>query len=453
MISSSPIPSVAIVGRANVGKSTLFNRFLESRKALVSSIAGTTRDRAEGLCIWRAQVTRVIDTGGTDIKHPDDIEAEILRQANVAMDEADIILLLVDAEVGLTDFDRQLAKRIEGLKKPFLIAANKADTSPSKTRLNDPWNWSLGTPLFVSAARGHGVGDLLDEVYAMLTAIKRPPQDIVEVVASRVMVIGKPNVGKSSLLNKVLKNERFIVSPVEHTTREPNDTTIEHKGRQYVFVDTAGIRRKIMPGQKKGLERQSVDKSLRSLKQTDVVLFVLDASARLGVQEKILAGQLAASNSGVIIVMNKWDLIEDKDTKTVNKFEADLRMVLTMLPYAPVLFVSAKTGLRTSNIFDMVDRVQRNRYAQLEDEALEDFLRRAISHHKPMKGMGTAPPKILGIKQVSTAPPAFELAIKSRQKKKLHESYVRYLQNRLHTEFKLVGTPIRIYVNPVQGGG
>lgn len=446
------IPKVAIVGRANVGKSTLFNRLLESRKALVSSIPGTTRDRAHGECVWRGQVIEFIDTGGVDIKHPDDIEAEIIRQANVAMEEADVILFLVDAQVHVTDFDRDLATRIEKLGKPMIIAANKADTAKAKSSVNEVWSWYHGEPMYISSVRSHGVGDLLDEIFEALKKIGKPAVDIIDVQATRVTVIGKPNVGKSSLLNKMLGKKRFIVSDVEHTTREPNDTTIKRKERNYVFVDTAGIRKKAMKKKMNGLEKLAVAKSLSSIKRSDIVLFVVEAHEKIGAQERVLAGNLSESDAGIIIVVNKWDLVEDKKTNTMKDYEKEVRFMLPMLKYAPIIFVSATKGQRTEKIFDLIDQVQLNRYTQIDPDELERFLRRAIVHHRPQKGMGTAPPKILGLKQVMTAPPKFELALKSRFKKKLKESYVRYLENRLHDEFELSGSPSRVYIKPVQGG-
>ncbi|HBL39084.1 TPA: ribosome biogenesis GTPase Der [Candidatus Uhrbacteria bacterium] len=447
-----PLPTIAIVGRANVGKSTLFNRLLESRKALVSPVPGTTRDRAEGECIWRARVIRVLDTGGVDIRHPSDIEAEILRQSDVAMREADVVLFLVDGEVPLTDFDRAFGAKIESLGKPFVIAVNKADTSAARDREDDAWTWRYGVPRRVSAARGHGVGDLLDEIFERLKAVGKPAADIVDMVATRVTVIGKPNVGKSSILNKLLGEERFIVSVVEHTTREPNDTRMTHDGRDYVFVDTAGIRRSSLRKKLTGLETQAVKKSLQSIKRSDVVLFVIEAQNAIGAQERILAGKLAESHAGTIIVVNKWDLIGGKETNTMKEAADELRFMLPMLQNAPVVFVSALTGSRVEKLFDVIDTVQRHRFAEFTDEELETFLKRAIIHHRPAKGMGSAPPKILGLKQIGTAPPRFELALKSRHKKKLQESYVRYLENRFHDEFGLEGTPIIIHVKPVQAG-
>lgn len=446
------IPTIAIIGRVNVGKSTLFNRLAESKKAMVSPIPGTTRDRAMCDCVWRGMVVRFVDTGGVDIKHPDEIETEIIRQADIAMKEADAIVLLIDAQMHVTDFDRKLAHKISKLGKPFIIAANKADTSRAKSCLNDPWTWSYGEPFIISSAHGHGVGDMLDELFRVLKSIGKPPVDIMDIQATRVTVIGKPNVGKSSLLNKLLKQDRFIVSNIEHTTREPNDTYFSHNGREYIFVDTAGMRRKAMKHDLTGLEKLAMIKNLDSVRKSDVVLFLIDASEPLGTQERVLAGMLSESDAGVIIVVNKWDLIEDKKTNTSREYDSDLRVLLPTLKHAAIIFVSALNGQRVESIFDLIDETQKHRYTQIDDEELENFIKRAIVHHRPPKGMGTAPPKILGFRQISTAPPKFEIAIKSRFKKKLQESYVRYLENRLHDEFKLVGTPIRVYIKPVQGG-
>ncbi|MDA1038125.1 MAG: ribosome biogenesis GTPase Der, partial [bacterium] len=378
---ASKAPTIAIVGRANVGKSTLFNRFLESRKALVSVIPGTTRDRQEGQCIWRGRVIDVVDTGGVDISKPDEIEKEIIRQADIAMDIADMILFLVDGSVELTDFDRMLVKKIDGLGKPFVVVANKVDTAEAKARELEAWGWGYGEPWRVSSIRGIGTGDLLDHIYEELEKINRPPVDIVDVIATRVTVIGKPNVGKSSLLNKVINKERFIVSPREHTTREPNDTMIEHNDRQYQFVDTAGIRRQALKTKSNGLEKQAIDRSLRSLKRADIALFVIEAGQRIGTQERILGGLLATSDAGTIVVVNKWDLIEGKETNTIKEFEKEFRADLPMLKNIPMVFVSSLTGKGTDKIFPVIDQVQRNRYRQIDEEELENFLKRAITHH------------------------------------------------------------------------
>jgi GTP-binding protein len=446
------IPTIAIVGRINVGKSTLFNRLAGFRKAIVSSMPGTTRDRAICDCIWRGLVVRCVDTGGVDIKNPDEIEREIIRQAEIAMAESDAIIVLVDAQTHVTDFDRKLADKVSKLGKPFLIAANKADTSKAKSCVNDPWTWSYGEPFLISAAQGHGVGDMLDELFKMLEKIGKPPADIVDVQATRVTVIGKPNVGKSSLLNKLLQQNRFIVSSIEHTTREPNDTHFNRNEREYIFIDTAGMRRKAMKRDVAGLEKLAVEKNLESLKKTDIVLFIIDATEPIGAQDKILAGIVSESDAGIIIVVNKWDLVQNKTPKTTNEYDKNLRILLPTLKHAAIAFVSALNGQRVDSLFDIIDSVQKNRFAQFSGEELEKFIRRAIVRHKPPKGMGTAPPKILGFNQIDTAPPRFEIVIKSRFKKKLQESYVRYLENCLHDEFGLIGAPARVYIRPVQGG-
>ena len=443
------IPTIAILGRANVGKSTLFNRLVEARQAMVSPIAGTTRDRQEGVCLWRGRVIRVVDTGGLDIKHPDDIEEEIVRQAKIAAKEADIVILLGDGSVGLTGFDRQLADELLQGRQTVLGIANKEDTKEAKRRAYEAWHWALGAPRTISAARGTGIGDLLDEIYDLLEKRGKPPIDIIETKPTRVVVLGKPNVGKSTLLNRVLGEERFITSPVAHTTREPNDVLVERNGHEYVFIDTAGIRKKSQVRRGDALERESVARARIARARADVILFVIEPNTFIEVQERTLAGEVGAASGGAIVVVNKWDTVPEKKTNTVKEFEAFIRDGLPPLRHAPMVFVSALKGQRTEKLFEMIDKVEQNRYTQLSDDVLAEFLQKAMHRHKPVKGMGSAPPKILGLRQVGVAPPTFELALKARRVRKLHPSYLRYLENRLRETFDLAGTPVRIYVKTV----
>lgn len=438
-------PTIAIVGRANVGKSTLFNKLLEEERALVSDIAGTTRDRQEGLCVWRGQVVRFFDTGGVDIKHPNDIEAEILRQTRLAVKESDVILFLLDAGTGPLPFDRSFYKELCEAGKPLILAGNKADTRYAKALHKDAWSWAGGVPQMISASRGTGIGDLLDELYEALERIGKPAVDVVDVRPTRVLVLGQPNVGKSSLLNALLNEERFITSAVAHTTRGPNDVVIEHGERTYIFIDTAGIRRS---ANTKGsaLEKVGVRFTETAMARSDVVLYVLDASADFSAQDRVLAGDIGSSKAGVVVIINKWDLIENKETGSTKAVEDFLRQELPSISHAPMLFVSAKTHQRVEKIYEMVDTVAKRRFFQITQEELDVFLAKAMKKHRPAKGMGTAPPKIMGMRQLGTHPPTFELVIKSRHRKKLHPSYVRFLENQLRETFDLAGSPVRIYV-------
>ena len=439
-------PTVAVIGRTNVGKSTLFNRFAEQNKALVSKKAGTTRDRQETDCIWRGQVIRIIDTGGLDVDPDNLIDKATIEQSEKAIEKADMLLFVVDLKEGPLPQERKLAKRLKKMSKPIIVVGNKAE-SPEQFAAAESKEWKLSglpSPFPVSALRGTSIGDLLDDIYDRLTAIKKPPIDIYETKAIRVAVIGKPNVGKSSLLNSILKEERYITSPFEHTTRQPNDTLLEIGDTSYVLIDTAGIRKMGKVKKARGIEAAGVSRTMRILKQADVALFVLDASQQLTTQDKALAGLIAESNVGVVFVSNKWDLVEDKKTNTMNDYIDYISLSIPFVRWAPVIFVSAKTKQRVKKIFPIIDRVQEARHKEISNEELEEFLKKALRKHNPSKGKGPKIPKIVALRQVGTIPPRFHLFIRGARVDVLHPSYIRYLENRLREEFKLEGTPVII---------
>ncbi|PJA45016.1 ribosome biogenesis GTPase Der [Candidatus Uhrbacteria bacterium CG_4_9_14_3_um_filter_50_9] len=441
-------PTVALVGRTNVGKSSLFNKMLEKPKALVSDVAGTTRDRNEGECLWRGQIITLVDTGGLDVDFADEIETNTVKQAELAIKRADVILFVVDLKTGALPQERRLAATLAKSKKPVIVVGNKGERHSERLSVNEPeWQFpNLPSPIAVSAARGTGVGDLLDVIYETLIAIGKPPVDPVTIDAINVAVIGKPNVGKSTLLNGILGEERFITSPIAHTTREPNDTLITVDDKRYVFIDTAGMRKHGKVKKAGGLEAAAVRRNERIVKLADVTILVVEATEPIGTQEKILAGFLKESGSAVIIVVNKWDLVEDKKTNTMNEYRNYISASFPFLAWAPVLFVSALTKQRVKTVFEWIDRVQTNRSFTVDQKTLNAFLRNAIVAHTPAKGKGSKPPKILGIKQVGTKPPRFDLMIKAKRTDTLATSYIRFLQNRLQEQFKLVGTPIKVHV-------
>jgi GTPase len=442
-------PLVAIIGRANVGKSTLFNRLVEDQKSLVSAVAGTTRDRNQADCLWRGQIVSLVDTGGLDVDRKDEIESSIEVQARKALAEADAVLFVVDVQSGLQSEDQSIAKELKKLNKPVLVVANKADNAELRAQLNEKeWhNWSFSDMMPVSARQGTGAGDLLDTLYDALKEINLPPIDIQDVTSVRVSVIGRPNVGKSSLLNKLLGHERFIAADQDHTTREPSDTMIAVDGQNYTLVDTAGIRKlaKVRAGKSK-LERSGVDRSLRAARRSDVVLLVLDISRRIHVQDKFLGGELEKAGVSVIIIANKWDKIPDKGTNTINDYEEYVRAHMPMLSWAPIVFTSAITGKRVQGLFDMIDTVFRNRFTQLSRDEARDFIRQAIVKHKPSRGKGVAHPKILFFEQGHVNPPTFYLGIKQGRVDVLHQSYLKFLKNLLRRIYEFKGTPIRISI-------
>ncbi len=442
----NPPPKVVIVGRTNVGKSTLFNRLIEEQKSLVSSIPGTTRDRFEADCLWRGRVIRLIDTGGLDPDASTDLEQNISKQAELAIAEADIILFVIDLPAGLQPQDSVLARKLSNQKKPIITIGNKVDNPKSRAQIHEV-HWELPLPLAISAKHGTGTGDLLDAVFAQLENRGTPPVDIAHISPTRIAVIGRPNVGKSSLLNAIVGEHRFITSDKAHTTREPNDTLVHVDGQDYVFVDTAGVRKlaRVHAGKSK-LEQRGVERSLRSIKKADVTLLVLDVSKKIVTQDKHLAGRLAAAESSCVIIANKWDLIPDKTSVTINEYEKYLRAHLPMLDYAPILFTSAVTGKRVPNLFDAIDRVYSSRFTQLSDEETKSFISRAIMKHKPSRGKGVAHPTIRSFRQTRVNPPTFLLMIKQRRTDSLAESYLRFLENLLRKHYDFEGTPIRIKV-------
>ncbi len=451
MPSSSSVPAIALVGRTNVGKSTLFNRLTETQKALVSDEAGTTRDRLEGECLWRGRIVNVVDTGGLDVDASGEIERNVIRQAEIAMQKADVIFFVVDLKTGALPQERELARMLAKSDKPVVVVGNKAETlATAGTAHNKEWQFpGLPAPLPVSAVKGTGIGDLLDHAYDLLKELGKEPADISQVHAVRVAVIGKPNVGKSSLLNAILGEERFIVSPVAGTTREPNDVRVQVGDRSYVFVDTAGMRKKARVRETGGLEQAGVERARNMLRRCDVALFVMDVNEPIGAQERTLAGMLKDAHVGVIVVANKWDLVPDKKPDTVNAFKKYIAAHLPFLTWAPVLFASAKEGQRIQNVFEQVDAIQRRRFTKLTDEELDVFLKGAVKAHLPSKGKGPSPPKILGMTQTDVAPPHIQVVIKAKRLDVLHPSYLRFLENRLRRRFDLEGTPVRMSVRGI----
>ena len=447
-MSQKKIPTAVLVGRTNVGKSTLFNRFLEQQKALVSKIAGTTRDRNEGECLWRGKIIRIIDTGGLDVKNENEIERNIVKQAHLAIEKADLILFVVDIKAGPLPQEQDLARMLSQTKKPVIVVGNKAERAQERISVEDK-EWRLAglpAPIAISALRVAGIGDLLDEIFNKLIEHGHHPIDSVTIGAIRVSVIGKPNVGKSTLLNTILGEERFITSPIAHTTREPNDILVKFDNKQYVFVDTAGMRKKNKVRKSGGLEEAAVKRNEHVISLSDVTLLVVEANQPMGTQERVLAGLLKNSGSGVIIVVNKWDLVDNKNTVTMNRFREYFAESFPFLKWAPVVFVSALTKQRVHDLFKVIDEVSANRSVKLTRTELEDFLNEATTIYAPKRGKGSRPPKLLGLKQTSSRPPTFDLIIKAQREDNLATAYITYLQNKLRVKFGLRGTPVRIQI-------
>ncbi|MFA6131164.1 MAG: ribosome biogenesis GTPase Der [Patescibacteria group bacterium] len=445
----STIPTIAIIGRTNVGKSTLFNRLTQEQKSLVSSQPGTTRDRFEGPVIWRGSVVRFVDTGGIGHAPKDEMEKQMFTQARAAMHEADVIAFVVDAQTGVQEEDRRIAEEIVQTKKPVVFIANKADNPMIRDSLSQPeWHrFPFGTPLAICAHHNTGLGDLLDEVYKALELLGIKPGDIQDVITTRVAVIGRPNVGKSTLLNSLLGEKRFITSPLAHTTREPNDTDIEVNDKRYTLVDTAGIRRSNRVARKKvELEKVGVERTLEAIKTAHVVLFVLDSSEEVNAQDKHLAGVLEESGVSVVIIANKWDMVPEKDTETINRFDEYYRAHFPMLSFAPIVFTSATTGQRVLQLFEVIDEVFKTRFTRLTKAECKEFMSRAIMKHKPSRGRGVQHPDILSFEQTGVNPPDFTLHIRQSRADALNPSYLHFLTNLLRDQYEFSGTPIRIRV-------
>ena len=443
----STLPTAVLVGRANVGKSTLFNRLTETNKALISETAGTTRDRKEGVVLWRGKTFRLIDTGGLEFEKEEVFDDEIREQALKAIDEADVVMFVVDTRDGLLEQDNRIARNLQKIDKPVFVVGNKSE-GLSKTQLSDKGWYKLGLelPRPVSAIKGNGLGDLLDTLFDEFEKLGLLVAEFTETELPRIAFIGEPNVGKSSIVNQILGEDRFITSDIAHTTREPNDTLVEFDDKKYIIVDTAGVRRKSKVS--RGLEKSGVRQTLDMLKYVDIAVLVLDASKKIDAQEKRLAGLIRDAGVGCVIAVNKWDLVEHKETNAVRDLERYAYGHLPFLSFAPVLTISAKERLRIHKLFPLFDKILEERSRVIQENTLEKFLKQTIARHKPARGKGVAHPTIFRLKQVGIKPPRFELVIKGQRTDVLHPSYLRFLENRLREKFDFTGTPLIFYAIP-----
>lgn len=436
------LPTVALVGRVNVGKSTLFNRLTESNKAIVSPVPGTTRTRNIGTVSWRGKDIRLVDTGGLTFDEKVPLEENIIEQTEIALKEADLVIFVSDITEGIYPQEKELVKMLTAKHKdkPLIFVANKADSSDLRLRLHDK-EWlklGLGTPVPVSAQNGTGTGDLLDIVFTHLNKLKIKPKKVQEFNPIKIAIVGKPNVGKSTLFNTLIGEERVIVSDMPHTTREPHDTLVEVDGVPMLFVDTAGIRRKVKVSGE--LEKFGIGKSIDMINRSDIVLIVLDATEPVTDQDQQLAGLLREHTKSVIIVINKWDKAEDNDDAFRNEVKKSIYGYFPHLDYAPIVFTSAKSQYRVHQIFPLITRAWSERHTTISDEQLSEFIKRATHKHLPSRGKGVHHPEILGFTQLNTAPPLFEMKIKN--KTSLNISYVHYIEKLLREQFSFFATPI-----------
>ena len=428
-------PLVAIVGRPNVGKSTLFNRLVGHRVAIVEDTPGVTRDRIYQDAEWLDYSFTLIDTGGIEPANDDIIASQMRRQAELAIETADVILFLVDGREGMTSADMDVAEILRRSKKPVVLTVNKVDAPKFEETKYEFYNLGLGEPIPVSATQGLNLGDLLDEV------VRDFPKEVETDGAERIniAVVGKPNVGKSSLVNALLGEERSIVSDIPGTTRDSVDTPFSQNGRDYTLVDTAGIRRK-RSVEDESIERYSVIRSLAAIRRADVVLIVCDASQGLSEQDVRIAGYAHEEGKASVLVVNKWDLIE-KDTNTMNRFKKDLGADLAFMDYVTMLFISAKNGQRVNKVLEAVDEAFEQSRRRIPTGQLNDVVGEAITMNAPPSDKGRAL-KVYFATQASVQPPTFILFVNDTEI--VHFSYERYLENFFRKSFGFEGTPIRL---------
>ena len=451
---------VALCGRTNVGKSTLFNALTEKRQALISNIAGTTRDSNLGIAEWQGLSFDLIDTAGlldsralTNKKiTSDDIDSQTQKQARTYLLLADLIIFMVDNKDGLLAEDKDIAaglKKNPAYRHKTIVVANKVDSFRMAPETAQFYKLGLGEPHIISAATGMGTGDLLDVIVTRLKEsdttkdenldTKEPTPAPEDNPTIRLCIVGQPNVGKSSLLNSLLGYERVIVSPTPHTTREPQSTSLKYKDREIVIVDTAGINRKRQKANK--LEQAGILKSLKSLDRADIALLVLDISQVLTHQDAKLIQEIVDRGKSLFIIANKWDLVSDRDTK---KWTEVIYDKLPFAAWAPIQFISAKTGEKVAKVLDTTIEIAKHRQIKLSDSQCEKFLKAVVKIHKPAKGKGLKAPRIYEFKQTKDNPPHFVVRIGPNDD--LHFSYIRFMANRLRERHSFVGTPLRISV-------
>ena len=443
-------PVLALVGRPNVGKSTLFNRLAGERLAIVDDIPGTTRDRLLADADWNGCQFNVIDTGGIDPEGGStplsvgsaDYIADIKSQAQIAIQEADVVCMVVDANAGVTTADLEIAQilRKNQLRKdnapypPILLVVNKADNQKARNEAYQFYELGLGDPYPISALHGTGTGDLLDEIVASMPAVEEEEEDN----SIKIAIVGKPNVGKSSLLNKLMGSERSLVSPIAGTTRDAVDTYLDFNGLPVTLIDTAGIRRrgKITPG----VERYSVIRAMRAIERADVALLMIDATTGITAQDAHIAGFILDAWKSTVVLVNKWDAIE-KDTYTINSYSEKILHDLKFMDYVPLLFISALSGQRVNQVLPLALKVQEERLARITTSSLNRILQSAQDAHTPSYKNGRQFRIYYGT-QVRSDPPTFLLYVNDPNL--VHFSYMRFIENRIRDEFPFIGTPIRI---------
>ena len=437
-------PIVAIVGRPNVGKSTLFNALAGENISIVKDTPGVTRDRIYADVTWLDHAFTLIDTGGIEPDSSDIILSQMREQAQIAIDTADVIIFLADVRQGLVDADSKVADMLRRSRKPVVLAINKVDSFQKfMADTYEFYNLGIGDPVPISAASRLGIGDLLDEV------VKHFPEQTGEVEEDdrpRIAIVGKPNVGKSSIINKLIGENRVIVSNIAGTTRDAIDTEVRRNGKDYIFIDTAGLRRKNKI--KEELERYSIIRTVTAVERADVVILVIDAKEGVTEQDAKIAGIAHERGKGIIIAVNKWDAIEKND-KTVYEYTNKIRNILSYMPYAEITFISAVTGQRLPKLFELIDMVIQNQNLRVATGVLNEIMTEAVALQQPPSDKGKRL-KLFYITQVAVKPPTFVIFV--NDKELMHFSYTRYLENKIRDAFGFKGTALRFLIRERKGG-
>lgn len=438
MSTSKGKPIVAVVGRPNVGKSTLFNALAGQKISIVKDTPGITRDRIYADVTWLDRSFTLIDTGGIEPDSNDIILSQMREQAEIAINTADVILFMVDVKQGLLDADAKVADMLRRAHKPVILIVNKVDhIDKYMADVYEFYNLGIGDPHPISASNQMGLGDMLDEVVKYFGDEGKEEEEDDKI---RVAIVGKPNVGKSSLINKMIGENRLIVSDIAGTTRDAVDTLVKHNGKEYVFIDTAGIRRKNKI--KEELERYMIIRAVSAVERADIVILMIDAIEGVTEQDAKIAGIAHERGKAVIIAVNKWDAIEKTD-KTVNKYTAKIREILSYMPYAEITFISAVTGQRIHKLYDLIDMVSENHAMRVATGVLNEIMAEAIALQQPPSDKGRRL-KLYYITQVSVKPPTFVIFV--NDKKLMHFSYTRYIENKIREAFGFKGTPLKFII-------
>lgn len=431
-------PIIAIVGRPNVGKSTLFNKIAGKRISIVEDVPGITRDRVYADAEWCGREFTMIDTGGIEPYSKDIILSQMRRQANLAIEMADVIIFMVNVRDGMTAADQEVATMLQKSNKPIILVCNKVDApGEPPLELYEFYNLGLDEPIAVSSVHGRGVGDVLDKCVEYFPEDNGEEEDDDSI---KVAVVGKPNAGKSSLINRLLGEDRVIVSDIAGTTRDAIDTDLVRNGKKYVFIDTAGMRKRNKIDDM--VERYSVIRSLNAVERCDVCIVMIDGTQGISEQDTKIAGYAHEQGKATVIVVNKWDAVE-KDDKTMEAYRKEIYDMLGFMPYAPIVFISALTGQRVENLFSNIDFVADQNAIRLQTGALNDVLTDAVARVQPPSDKGKRL-KLFYITQASTKPPTFVLFVNDAEL--AHFSYIRYIENQIRTAFGLTGTPVRFII-------